>query len=134
MISSREPIWVKESVLRRFHWEQIQEHGGIQGIRDEGLLASALSRPLQLLSYGDPPPDFYALAAAYAFGLAKNHPFLDGNKRVAAITCELFLNLNGIKFTVGEIEKYPKYLSLASDELTEENFASWLREVCCEIS
>ena len=124
---SEEPEWIEERVVRLFHQRQLAEHGGLSGIRDQGLLASALARPLQLWHYGDPPPDLCALAAAYAFGLAKNHPFMDGNKRSAAIACELFLNLNGRFFTVGEEIKYPHYLALAAGEQSEESFAQWLR-------
>lgn len=125
---SEEPEWIEERVVRLFHQRQLAEHGGLSGIRDQGLLASALARPLQLWHYGDPPPDLCALAAAYAFGLAKNHPFMDGNKRSAAIACELFLNLNGRFFTVGEEIKYPHYLALAAGEQSEESFAQWLRD------
>ena len=122
-----EPEWVDPSVLESFHYEQIREHGGLHRIRDQGMLESALGRPQQLYAYGS--PDLCAMAAAYAFGLAKNHPYLDGNKRTAAITCELFLNLNGIEFSVDEVVKYPHYLDLASGEHTEESFATWLRTV-----
>ncbi len=116
-------------VVELFHYEQIKEHGGIHGIRDAGMLESALFRPQQAYSYGDPPPDLCEMAAAYAHGLAKNHPFLDGNKRTAAICCELFLNLNGLEFTVDEVVKYPQYLGLAAGEITEDQFAAWLRSV-----
>ena len=125
-----EPEWVDPSVVESFHYEQIREHGGLHGIRDQGMLESALGRPQQLYAYGS--PDLCAMAAAYAFGLAKNHPYLDGNKRTAAITCELFLNLNGIEFSVDEVAKYPHYLALASGEHTEESFATWLRTVTTE--
>lgn len=123
------PEWIEEEVVYLFHQRQLAEHGGIDGIRDEGMLLSALARPEQLWHYGDPKPDMCALAAAYAYGLAKNHPFLDGNKRTAAIACELFLNLNETVLTVGEEEKYPRYLALAAGDLSEEEFADWLREV-----
>jgi len=122
-----EPEWVDARVVESFHYEQIREHGGLHGIRDQGMLDSALNRPQQSFAYSS--PDLCAMAAAYAFGLAKNHPYLDGNKRTAAITCELFLNLNGIQFTVDEVVKYPHYLALASGEHTEESFADWLRTV-----
>jgi death-on-curing protein len=126
---SAEPEWIEEKVVRLFHQRQLAEHGGLNGIRDEGLLLSALSRPQQLWCYGNPPPDLCALATAYAHGIAKNHPFLDGNKRTAAIACELFLNLNGRVFTVGEEIKYANYLALAAGDLDEAGFAAWLREV-----
>ncbi len=122
-----EPEWLDRSVLDGFHYEQICEHGGAHGLRDEGLLESALNRPKQLWEYGDPKPDVCAMAAAYAFGLAKNHPFFDGNKRTAAIACEVFLILNGYQFTIGEVEKYPHYLALAAGEHSEESFLVWLR-------
>lgn len=126
---SADPEWIEEKVVRLFHQRQLAEHGGLNGIRDEGLLLSALARPQQLWCYGDPPPDLCDLAAAYAHGIAKNHPFLDGNKRTAAIACELFLNLNGRFFTVGEEIKYPHYLALAAGEHDEAGFAAWLRGV-----
>mgnify|MGYP005843842835 CR=1 FL=1 len=121
--------WVLEEVVHLFHSQQLAEHGGGEGIRDAGMLQSALYRPQQLFEYGGDNVDLCQLAASYAFGLAKNHPFIDGNKRTAAITCELFLNLNGRVFTIGEVEKYPHYLSLAAGEHTEESFAAWLRSV-----
>ncbi|WAC20126.1 type II toxin-antitoxin system death-on-curing family toxin [Luteolibacter sp. SL250] len=128
-MSAPEPEWVAETTLRLVHQRQLAEHGGLPGIRDEGLFLSAVARPQQLWCYGDPPPDFCQLAASYAHGLAKNHPFLDGNKRTAAIACELFLNLNGVFFLVGEEEKYPHFLALAAGDHTEESFAGWLRSV-----
>ena len=81
--------------------------------------------------YGDPKPDIPSLAAAYAFALANNHPYVDGNKRTAAIACEVFLLLNGYAFTIGETEKYPNYLALASGDHTQESFTEWLREHTC---
>lgn len=121
--------WVLAEVVHMFHASQLAEHGGGEGIRDTGMLDSALNRPKQLCEYGGDNVDLCQLASAYAFGLAKNHPFIDGNKRTAAITCELFLNLNGRIFNITETEKYPHYLSLAAGELSEESFASWLRTV-----
>jgi len=122
-----EPEWLEERTVRLFHKRQLAEHGGMSGIRDDNMLMSALAKPQQLWCYGSPPPDLCQLAAAYAFGLAKNHPFLDGNKRTAAIACETFLILNGRSFLVGEEEKYPMYLALAAGELSEEDFTIWLR-------
>ena len=124
-----EPEWLDERVVRLVHQRHLAEHGGLSGIRDDGLLVSALARPRQLWHYANPLPDLCALAAAYAFGLSKNHAFLDGNKRTAAIACELFLNLNGRIFTVGEELKYPHYLALAAGQHSEESLAKWLREV-----
>ena len=124
--------WVLEEVVHLFHAAQLAEHGGGEGIRDQGMLESALNRPRQLYDYGGASVDLCQLAAAYAFGLAKNHPYIDGNKRTAAITCELFLNLNGRVFTIDEIEKYPHYLALAAGEHSEDSFAAWLRSVTIE--
>ena len=124
-----EPEWIDTGVVECFHFEQIREHGGLHGIRDPGMLESALNKSKQLWTYGDPRPDLCAMAAAYAFGLEKNHPYLDGNKRTAAIACELFLNLNGVEFTVDEVVKYPHYLVLAAGGHSENSFADWLRSV-----
>ena len=126
-VPRREPEWVEVETVYRLHERQLAEHGGIQGIRDAGLLNSAMNRPLARWSYGNPPPDLCELAAAYAYGLAKNHPFLDGNKRSAAVVCEVFLLLIGVKTTATEEEKYPYYLGLSSGEIGEDDFASWLR-------
>ncbi len=128
-MNSEKIEWVLEEVVHMFHAAQLAEHGGGEGIRDSGMLESALNRPRQLVAYGGGEVGLCQLAAAYAFGLAKNHPFIDGNKRTAAITCELFLNLNGRTFSIGEIEKYPHYLALAAGEHSEESFAAWLRTV-----
>jgi death-on-curing protein len=123
-----EPIWLAPEFIHRLHARQLVEHGGSPGVRDEDMLLSALGRPLDKWHYGNPKPDLCALAAAYAFGIAKNHPFIDGNKRTSAMACETFLVRNGLYPTASEEEKYPFYLSLASGELTEEEFATWLRE------
>lgn len=124
---SGEPEWLETATVRLFHKRQLAEHGGMAGLRDENMLMSALAKPQQLWCYGSPPPDVCALASAYAYGLAKNHPFLDGNKRTAAIACETFLILNGRSFAIGEEEKYPVYLALAAGEISEEDFTGWLR-------
>jgi len=128
-----EPEWLEERTARLFHKRQLAEHGGMSGLRDENMLMSALAKPQQLWCYGSPPPDLCSLAAAYAYGLAKNHPFLDGNKRTAAIACETFLILNGRGFTIGEEKKYPVYLALAAGEISKDDFASWLRENTSEL-
>jgi death-on-curing protein len=109
------------------HARQLAEHGGTSGFRDEGMLLSALNRPLDKWSYSHPKPDLCELAAAYAFGLAENHPFLDGNKRTSAVACETFLVRNGLLPTASEEEKYPVYLALAAGDLHEDSFADWLR-------
>jgi death-on-curing protein len=119
-------VWVAESVALAIHDAQLAEHGGIGGIRDEGLLASALARPHNLDAYGD-APDVSALAAAYAFGIARNHPFLDGNKRTAFVVMELFLNLNGWLLEANDADCISTMLALAAGDLSENNLAIWLR-------
>ena len=125
---TEEPEWLLTRVVQSFHDQQLKEHGGAHGIRDEGMLESALNKPLQTWNYEDPKPDIPTLAAAYAYGLAKNHPYIDGNKRTAAIACEVFLLLNGYEFTVDETVKYPNYLALASGEHSQESFTEWLKQ------
>ena len=107
------------------HNEQLAEHGGAAGIRDQGLLESALARAENLAAYGD--PDVAALAAAYGFGIIRNHPFVDGNKRAALIATELFLALNGFELIVTDVECVITILALAAGELDEAEFAGWLR-------
>ena len=123
----KEPECLLKQVVQSFHYQQLKEHGGAHGLRDEGMLDSALNKPLQMWNYKDPKPDIPSLAAAYAYGLAKNHPYADGNKRTAAIACEVFLLLNGYEFTVDETAKYPNYLALASGDHNQESFTEWLR-------
>lgn len=120
-------IWVREDVVLAVHLRQLAEHGGGEGIRDEGLLQSALARPQNLLAYGDPPPDLASLAAAYAYGIARNHPFIDGNKRMALIVARLFLLLNGSDVVATQEEKYSTFLALAAGQLSEEEVANWVR-------
>jgi death-on-curing protein len=120
-------VWLEKALALAIHDRQLAEHGGTSGVRDEGLLESALARPQQLHAYGDPPPDLADLAAALAHGLARNHPFLDGNKRTAAVACETFLELNGASLEADDLELYPLYLALAEGKLGERDFAAWLR-------
>jgi death-on-curing protein len=120
-------IWIERALVLAIHERQLAEHGGTGGVRDEGLLESALARPQQLHSYGDPAPDLADLAAALAYGLARNHPFLDGNKRTAAVACETFLELNGAVLEADDLDLYPVYIALAEGKLTERDFAAWLR-------
>lgn len=122
-----DPIWLSLDLIEAVHERQILEHGGGAGVRDRGMLESALARPQQLHAYGGDEVDTVALAAAYAFGLSRNHPFVDGNKRTAAVACELFLELNGYLLVAGDSELYPVFLGLASGELTEEALTDWLR-------
>ena len=119
-------VWIDGTVIRAVHDEQLAEHGGAEGLRDLGLLESALARPPQLAAYGE--PDAAALAAAYGFGLARNHPFVDGNKRTAFVAVELFLMLNGTTLTANDVECVLTMLDLAAGHLTEPAFAEWLRE------
>ncbi|HKA41743.1 MAG TPA: type II toxin-antitoxin system death-on-curing family toxin [Burkholderiales bacterium] len=121
-------VWLKKALVLAIHERQLAEHGGTGGVRDEGLLESALARPQQLHAYGDPAPDLSDLAAALAFGLTRNHPFLDGNKRTAAVACETFLELNGATLPASDPELYPLYVVLAEGKLRERDFAAWLRE------
>ncbi|MEM1085968.1 MAG: type II toxin-antitoxin system death-on-curing family toxin [Verrucomicrobiota bacterium] len=126
-MSRPEPVWIKDESVFRMHSRQLAEHGGTNGLRDEEMLLSALSRPRQKWDYADPKPDLCELASAYAFGIPRNHPFLDGNKRTAVVVCETFLLLNGVRPSASEEEKYPVYLSLAAGELEEEEFTRWLQ-------
>jgi len=120
-------IWIERPLAIAIHERQLAEHGGGNGVRDENLLDSALARPQQLHTYGDPPPDLADLAASLAFGLARNHPFVDGNKRTAAVVCETFIMLNGAALNADDLELYPRYVALAEGSLSEAEFAAWLR-------
>jgi len=117
--------WVEKPALLLLHGESLAEHGGSPGLRDEDLLDSALARPLNRLAYGD--ADFAELAAAYGVGIAKNHPFVDGNKRAAFLAVGLFLGLNGYRLRVSQAEATAAILALAASELGEAAFADWLR-------
>ena len=124
--------WITKSALLLLHGESLAEHGGLAGLRDEGLLDSALARPLNLLAYADladpaGPPDVPALAASYAAGLAKNHAFVDGNKRVAFLASGLFLYLNGYRLQASQADATVTVYGLDSGDLTESDFAAWLR-------
>lgn len=126
-MSEAEPVWIRPDVVRVIHSRQIAEHGGADGVRGEELLASALDRPRNLHAYGDPRPDLAALAAAYGYGIARNHPFMDGNKRTALVLTRLFLALNGFAFTASAASKYGTMMRLAAGDLTEAAFAAWVR-------
>ena len=114
-----EPVWIREDVVLAIHKRQLAEHGGKEGIRDEGLLSSALARPRNLLAYSQLKPDLVTLAAAFAFGIVQNHPFIDGNKRTAYVVCRTFLILNGQDLDATREEKYLTFLKLAQGELSE---------------
>jgi death-on-curing protein len=118
-------VWLNRAVLIAAHDEQLAEHGGAAGFREEGLFDSALARPLNLAAYGD--PDACALAASYAVALAKNHPFIDGNKRTAFVALELFLMLNGHELNASDVECVLAMLAVAGSELDEATLAAWLR-------
>ena len=120
-------IWMNKSLVLAIHSRQVSEHGGSAELRDDGLLESALARAQQLHAYADPAPDLADLAAALAHGLARNHPFVDGNKRTAHVAYRTFLLLNGAELVAGDEEKYIAMLSLAEGKLSERKFADWLR-------
>lgn len=120
-------IRINRTLAFSIHDRQLAEHGGGGGVRDEGLLDSALARPQPLHADGDPPPDLANLAASLAFGLARNQPFADGNKRTAAVACEVFILLNGGRLDAEDLDLYPLYLGLSSGVIEESEFADWLR-------
>ena len=119
--------WIEESVVWAVHEAQLAEHGGSAGVRDAGLLTSALARPLNLVAYSESEPDAAALAAAYGFGIARNRPFIDGNKRTAFVCVELFLALNNCILQADDANCVSTMLALAAGELPESDFATWLR-------
>jgi death on curing protein len=122
-----EPIWVRRDVLELLHSESIAEHGGADGLRDEGLFESALARPVNLYHY-EGASDPARLAASYAFGLAKNHAFVDGNKRIAFIAAGLFLRLNGYRLIADQAKATLVMLSVASGAFGEDELADWVRK------
>ena len=126
MPANQDWVWIDPAVILAVHEEQLAEHGGAAGIRDAGMLESALARPRNLAHYGE--PDAAALAAAYGFGLARNPPFVDGNKRSAFVAVELFLHLNGLSLDAPDADCVMVMLSLAAGDIDEPTFAAWLRE------
>jgi death on curing protein len=121
-----EPEWLDITIVLDVHAEQLALFGGADGVRDQGLIESALGRPRHKFAYGE--SDLAALAAAYAFGIARNHPFVDGNKRTAFASMIIFLGLNGIDFDVPPQDATAMILSLAASEVSEESFARWIRD------
>ena len=121
-------VWLLEETITAIHHRQIAEHGGSEGLRDESLLLSALARPQNLVAYGEPAPDLASLAAAYAYGIARNHPFVDGNKRTALVAARTFLILNGVDLEATQDDKVLTFLSLAEGALSEEELADWIRK------
>jgi len=118
--------WLLIDRVLAIHSRQIAEHGGTHGVRDLGLLESALARPLNIHAY-EPDADIAALAAAYAFGIVKNHPFLDGNKRTGYVVMESFIYLNGSELKADGTDKYLTFIALADGSLSEDELAEWLR-------
>jgi death-on-curing protein len=121
-----DPKWLTKQAVLAMHARQLAEHGGGAGIRDEGLLESALQRPLDKSYYGE--PDLFDLAAAYAYGIARNHPFVDGNKRTALVASRTFLLINGFTVTAPKQDLLRTFLSLAEGVLGEDELAAWFRE------
>jgi death-on-curing protein len=123
----REPTWLSRLVVDAIHNDQLREHGGLPGVRDENILESALARAQQKWHHAE-LIDVPALAAAYAFGLVKNHPYRDGNKRIGFLAMVTFLGLNGYDFSATDAEVVAEILALADGTVSEEAFASWIRE------
>ncbi|MDJ0741888.1 MAG: type II toxin-antitoxin system death-on-curing family toxin [Xenococcaceae cyanobacterium MO_167.B27] len=122
----QEPTWVTEKIVLAIHEDQLAQHGGSPGIRDKNLLGASLARPKHLFTYGN--PTIFDLAAAYGYGLAKNHPFLDGNKRTAFMVMYTFLGLNNYWLEVAETEVVVKMESLTMDTENQESIALWLKD------
>jgi death-on-curing protein len=122
------PVWIEKRVVLAYHDMQLAEHGGSTGVRDEGLLESALARPQNIAAYADDVPTLYRLAAAYAFGIARNHPFVDGNKRTALVVAIAFLERNGVAFAASQQEAYLTFYDLAAGKVTEEELTAWFEK------
>jgi len=122
-----DPRWVDAQALMMLHEESLAEHGGGRGVRDPGLLESALMRPRNLADY-NPEADIPALAASYVYGLAKNHPFVDGNKRAAFLSVGLFLGINGYGLTASPVDAIHAVVGLAGGDVSEDAFARWIRD------
>jgi death-on-curing protein len=119
--------WLTTADVLAIHDRQIAEHGGIDGVRDSNVLESALARARNLFEYGDPKPDIATLAAAYALGIARNHGFVDGNKRTSAVVTETFLNINGLSLTASDVDVVQAWSDLGAGLISEDAFADWLR-------
>jgi death-on-curing protein len=120
-----EPVWIRQDVVLAMHEEALQLHSGLEGVRDPGLLESALARPNNLYAYSEQVPSLAQLAASYAKGIVANHPFADGNKRTAFIVSVTFLRLNGLQMTATKEDRVLTFWSLAAGDLTEEQLARW---------
>lgn len=121
-----EPIWITEDFALAIHERQLAEHGGGSGIRDRGLFESAMARPLQLHAYGGEEIGIPELAAAYACGLARNHPFVDGNKRTAYVVCRTFLVINGWDLIGSLDDRYAAFVAMSAGEMDEKAFTDWM--------
>jgi death-on-curing protein len=120
-----DPIWVQQRTVISAHEESLAEHGGPSGIRDPGMLESALARPKNLYAYSETEPSMCRMAAAYAFGIAANHPFVDGNERAAFIASVTFLRLNGLRLAAEKADRYLTFYGLAAGTVSEEELAAW---------
>ncbi|HME27046.1 MAG TPA: type II toxin-antitoxin system death-on-curing family toxin [Acetobacteraceae bacterium] len=118
-------VWLSQQIVLAIHDEQLAEHGGAAGVRDAGLLDSALARPLNRVAYGG--PDIAELAALYALGIVRNHPFVDGNKRTGYVMLETFLELNGVLFPASDADAVIAMLKLAAGDISDEEFTDWVR-------
>src|SRR4051812_1480106 len=125
MARRREPRWLSREVIDAIHTEQLREHGGLRGVRDENSLESALARPQQKWHYRAAACDIPALAAAYAFGLVRNHPYRDGNKRMGFLAMAAFLGINGYRFEATDAEVVAEMVALAAGAVSEPALASW---------
>ncbi len=123
-----DPVWIETADALAIHGELLQRFGGAAGVRDEKLLESALDRPKNVHAYGE--PSLFELAAAYAAGIIKNHPFLDGNKRTGFIAAALFLESNGMQFQAPEEQVVERTFALAAGEIKESDYAAWLERSC----
>ncbi len=123
----KNPEWIMEATVLKIHTRQLHRHGGLEGVRDAGLLQSALGRPMNLWAYSSDTTDLAALAASYTVGLARNHPFVDGNKRTAAVVCETFLQLNGVLLSANDDPWCETMLQVAAGEMAEEALVLWIR-------
>ncbi len=123
----REPRWLARLVLDAIHADQLREHGGLPGVRDENVLESALARPRQKWHYAE-HSDVPELAAAYAFGLVRNHPYRDGNKRIGFLAMVTFLGVNGYAFDATDADVVTRFVALAAGDVSEDQLAAWVRE------
>ena len=126
-----EPKWLERTAVLAMHARQLAEHGGGEGVRDMGLLESALQRPRNKMAYGE--PDICDLAASYAYGIARNHPFVDGNKRTALVASRTFLLINGYQINASKEDRLTIFLGLAAGDVSEDSLAAWFRKFVVKI-